>query len=599
MAGKRFEGNRSSFLMINLAAAFAVLLLLMHASTMIDDDGAGEEEMSNAAQSQKERLFSKAVKGVKSTGSSSSSSTTKGESKKSDSSSSSSSTQLDPKKWLYPTPTDQEFDDAFKVYQDMCDTKEAWDQELWFGNHNMSVERQLLVREKLNLMGQHRVSRLAAKTKDELKPCKRTVVSVSTLPKRFERLGGLIRSLKWQTYPPDAIIIGVPPFAPRVRQQYVVPDYIKNDPAITIVDLPIDYGPVSKVAAAILHEKDPDTCIITVDDDNQPREYFFKKLVTWASLFPTSVIGESGWNVSCITGRVPYICGGGYDTYLFVRQDFDFMCHPTSLPIYNIHQCVSPIDLKTVRATDVIMGVSNPLYRRSMFDDDFLDIASIVARRKVEAMLKEDEAARVAEADRKKREKETGVKETPAKKEGDENNEDAHKHGPESKKAPDLVVEMAHAALAHPALQPNEAQKVLERLPPPSPIFMVDDVYISAYLSMKGVPRLVVPGTEDSKIPIKEYSKPKKDWPAAPAPPDLPNGPGIENIDALHSESMFNEANYAATRYFHHIGYWGGEKKEIAELANAAENGDKFNEWSTIPRNDRALFICPADSYQP
>lgn len=556
------ERSRSSFLLINLAGAFAVLLLLLHANTLINREGEYEDEAHLATLS-RERLFSKQLSrsgesGLDGSAEEKPKKTKGGKGGKTSVRSEPAAEEEEPAQKpasdplsgsgfghdsglpgyseltslvgevgsLYPGPTDEKADEAAELYKSMCNTKEAWDQELWFTNHNMSVERQGTVRDTLNLMGQHTIARLAVPDDTKIKPCKRLVVSVSTLPKRFERLEGLIRSLKWQTYPPDSILIAVPPFAPRVRQKYVIPDYIAKDPSITLVELPIDYGPVSKIAAAIIHEKDPDTCIITVDDDNQPREYFFQKLVTWAAVFPSSVIAESGWNVTCITGRVPYVCGGGYDTYLFVRQDFDFMCHPTSLPIYNFHQCLSPVDKVTVRATDVVMGVSNPLYRRAMFNDDFLDVAKVVAKRKVNAMLKEDE--------------------------------DARKPGGQvDKKAPDEVVEMAKKALLHPDLQDNEEMKHLEKLPPPSPVFMVDDVYISAYLSKKGVPRLVVPGTHDSITPIPEVTRPKKDWPAAPAGPTIDHTVGIENIDALHSESMFNEANYAATRYFHHIGWWG------------------------------------------
>lgn len=403
--------------------------------------------------------------------------------------------------------------------------KEAWDGDLWDKNRNLSVSRLHIVRNSLNMLGQQYISELAAPTTDDVKPCKRTVVSVATMPKRIHMLEGLIRSLKWQWYQPDQIIIAIPPFAPRTRQKFEIPEYIAKDPAIKLVELPIDFGPVSKVAAALYAETDPDTCIITVDDDNQPREYFFQKLATWAAVFPTSVVGESGWNISCITGKTPYVCGSGYEMYAFVRQDYDFMCSAEALPVYGFHQCISALDSRTVRATDVMMGVSNPLYRRWMFDDDFLDVATVVAKRKVQGML--DEHAKAVES------------------------------GDVSKQASEEIVALAKKALADPRIADNANIKRLARLPPISPIFMVDDVYISAYLAKRGIARLVVPAVEKAQVPIPDLKKPKKAWPDAPKPPALPAGSEqIENVNALHGESMFNEANFAAVRYFHHLNYW-------------------------------------------
>jgi len=94
-------------------------------------------------------------------------------------------------------------------------------------------------------------------------PCKRLVVAFSTLPSRIPRLGAVLRALKSQRLQPDAILIGVPPFATRLRQTYELPPEIADDPAITIVPLPADFGPSSKLMAALLAEPDPDTCIIT------------------------------------------------------------------------------------------------------------------------------------------------------------------------------------------------------------------------------------------------------------------------------------------------------------------------------------------------
>jgi hypothetical protein len=42
-----------------------------------------------------------------------------------------------------------------------------------------------------------------------------------------------------------------------------VPSFLSDDPLVRLVPLAADYGPLSKLAAAIAVEDDPETCIIT------------------------------------------------------------------------------------------------------------------------------------------------------------------------------------------------------------------------------------------------------------------------------------------------------------------------------------------------
>lgn len=164
---------------------------------------------------------------------------------------------------LIPSPTWQEVLDARGRLAQQCAHGDAWTSQYWFTHRNESVAAQHTVRDALNLEGQYHVSRLAAASDAQLRPCRRTVVSIATIPSRIGRLHNLIRALREQDVPPDAILVALPPFAPRLRQVFTVPAFLAEDPLVTIVRLPVDFGPLSKVAAAIYAEQDPATCIIT------------------------------------------------------------------------------------------------------------------------------------------------------------------------------------------------------------------------------------------------------------------------------------------------------------------------------------------------
>lgn len=58
----------------------------------------------------------------------------------------------------------------------------------------------------------------------------------------------------------------------------------------------------------------------SVDDDAEPLPWVVQTMVTWAGIFPDAALGECGWNTTCLTGRVPHVCGEGNDVYLFVRR---------------------------------------------------------------------------------------------------------------------------------------------------------------------------------------------------------------------------------------------------------------------------------------
>lgn len=499
---------------------------------------------------------------------------------------------------IIASPSDEDLVAARAALTARCAEPEAWDMQWWFANRNASVAAQHDIRNALNTEGQYWLSRLAVPDASKLRPCKRTVVSIATIPSRIARLYNLVSALRHQHVPPDAILIALPPFAPRLKQTYTIPDFLKDDPLVRFVPLPADFGPLSKLAAAIHSEPDPDTCIITVDDDAEPLPWVVATMVTWAGVFPDAALGECGWNTTCLTGRVPHVCGEGNDVYLFVRRDSDHMCRTDSLARYNFHPCLAPVGGGLARPAEVLMGVSNPLYRRGMFGDDFLDIAKIVAKRKIRRMLDahyralgttdaaalaaqlgEDAAQQVrllsiASAVHSKAARDDKHKEEREKQKLLSGGSDGHAgDAPPAAAAadaaaavdPDILspelVKLAQDALAHPDLAETDTLLRWKRANPPDPLFLVDDVYISAYLACKGVPRVVVPVSANAVPPVPFVTRAN----ATPLPPQPPRpaepSPGAKRndlsaVDALHGTAMFNQGNHEAVRFFHQEGCW-------------------------------------------
>ena len=67
------------------------------------------------------------------------------------------------------------------------------------------------------------------------------------MPSHIKGLAPLIRSLKAQTFPPDAIYINLPRECGRTKQKYNVPAYLQNDPDVIINWVDEDYGPSTKL----------------------------------------------------------------------------------------------------------------------------------------------------------------------------------------------------------------------------------------------------------------------------------------------------------------------------------------------------------------
>ena len=177
----------------------------------------------------------------------------------------------------------------------------------------------------------------------------RIVASLTTLPDRYHLLCKTIKSLKDQDWPLDAIYLAVPIRSHRLNKEYPpIPDDLTE--LCTVVRTDIDYGPVTKIYGALISETDPDTVIISCDDDVIYHHSLVRKLVEHHLENPGICI-----------------CGTG----ALIGRGLPFISIITSLnPFRNWNGFSGPEVPKEGKAIDLIFGVAGVLYQRGFFPDN-------------------------------------------------------------------------------------------------------------------------------------------------------------------------------------------------------------------------------------
>ena len=113
------------------------------------------------------------------------------------------------------------------------------------------------------------------------RPSNRVVVTLSTLPHHLDWLEPTLNSLLAQTVKPDAIVLAVPEISRRTGQPY---GEVRVPKGITVLRTKTDYGPLTKLLPALMEEADPDTIVISVDDDKVYAKDLVQRL-TWHAEF--------------------------------------------------------------------------------------------------------------------------------------------------------------------------------------------------------------------------------------------------------------------------------------------------------------------------
>lgn len=104
------------------------------------------------------------------------------------------------------------------------------------------------------------------------------IVSLTTTPHRINTIKPVLESISRQTVKPNKIYVNVPWRFKRDNSEYKIPKWLKTYPGI-VINRTKDYGPATKLVATLEKEKDPETIIITIDDDTIYTKHVVRDLV--------------------------------------------------------------------------------------------------------------------------------------------------------------------------------------------------------------------------------------------------------------------------------------------------------------------------------
>ena len=174
----------------------------------------------------------------------------------------------------------------------------------------------------------------------------RVVVGLTTIPSRFTKIPLILQSLLGQTEKPDHIYVVIPwkykRFEIDEKQVEELQEKIDSD-LVEIIRVEEDYGPASKLIGILEVESDPNTIVITVDDDTIYDKHIVRKLI--------QSVGDHECN-----GAAVGFCGWGV-TSLLNDGEYDLV-YEEEREIGRYMEC------------DIVEGYRGVAYRRGMFDLD-------------------------------------------------------------------------------------------------------------------------------------------------------------------------------------------------------------------------------------
>nr|QBK93684.1 MAG: glycosyltransferase [Pithovirus LCPAC404] len=156
----------------------------------------------------------------------------------------------------------------------------------------------------------------------------------------MEYIPEMIKHLEDQSLVPDCIYFNLPYRS--IKEDKPYPKFkLPKTSLNVIVNRCEDHGPLTKILPTLDREKDPNTLILTLDDDVVYQDYVIEKLVKAIADTDKTVYSFSGWNyMDC--------------PLIYPRKGTDM------IPFY----CWSGVE-------NFVHGISGAIYRRSFFGDDF------------------------------------------------------------------------------------------------------------------------------------------------------------------------------------------------------------------------------------
>ena len=123
----------------------------------------------------------------------------------------------------------------------------------------------------------------------------RVILTLTTLPDRIKNMKPILERLTTLSYPNYEIHLNVPFVYLKNNEEYQIPDFISEfDTNILKVFRTDDYGPITKILPTIKRIEDPETIIITVDDDLNYMDGFIEYHLEKRKEYPNAAIGFAG-----------------------------------------------------------------------------------------------------------------------------------------------------------------------------------------------------------------------------------------------------------------------------------------------------------------
>jgi len=147
----------------------------------------------------------------------------------------------------------------------------------------------------------------------------RIVVSLTTSPRRISKIKPVIDCIMLQTIKPDKIYLNLPYIFKRDDSTFEdpLPDFILNN-SLIYINWCDDIGPATKILPTIEHEKDPETLILSIDDDTYYPPKLLETFITFSKVYPDACITGS----SFIEDRKRRLPTDKYGTYVQLLEGF-------------------------------------------------------------------------------------------------------------------------------------------------------------------------------------------------------------------------------------------------------------------------------------
>jgi hypothetical protein len=116
------------------------------------------------------------------------------------------------------------------------------------------------------------------------------IISLTTSPTRIDHIEEVLNTIMKNTILPDKIVLNLPTVFKRTGLTFNnIPTFITNNPLI-YVNVCNDIGPSTKIIASLPLFKNPETILISIDDDILYKPNFIEILLSISKIYPDAVI---------------------------------------------------------------------------------------------------------------------------------------------------------------------------------------------------------------------------------------------------------------------------------------------------------------------